>query len=270
MFIAGVDEAGRGPLAGPVISAAVILNPKKRINGLRDSKLLTPKQRESLFTKICSSALAFAVGRAEVEEIDHLNILQASLLSMQRAINALSIKPIRALIDGIHAPKVDIATECIIDGDRLEPAISAASIIAKVLRDREMIELDRQFPGFGFAQHKGYGTDIHMKALRALGPCEIHRRSFSPVRILLESGLSYQQVQGLLYQENIIARISKISTVSTASQVAEISKVSKTSKASKISKISKDSSAKKNKENKGNKGNKGNKENKPIAHEALE
>ncbi len=201
MLIAGVDEAGRGPLAGPVISAAVILDPKKKIRGLNDSKLLTHIQRESLYEKICSRAIAWAVGRAEVEEIDQLNILQASLLSMQRAINALMIQPVRALIDGNHAPKINIPTECIIDGDRLHPAISAASIIAKVTRDREMLEWDRQFPGFGFAQHKGYGTDIHMKALRALGPCLIHRRSFSPVRIILETGLSYNLKEGLKYQE---------------------------------------------------------------------
>lgn len=201
MLIAGVDEAGRGPLAGPVISAAVILDPQKKIKGLNDSKLLTKAQRESLFEKICNTAIAWSIGRAEVFEIDHLNILQASLLSMQRAIQSLNVKPLRALIDGIHPPSVEIPTECIIDGDRLIPAISAASILAKVTRDREMIELDKEFPGFGFAQHKGYGTDVHMKALRALGPSHIHRRSFSPVRILLEQGLSYDVQEGLLYQK---------------------------------------------------------------------
>lgn len=228
MLIAGVDEAGRGPLAGPVISAAVILNPKKTITGLRDSKLLTAFQRESLFTEICQNALAWAVGRAEVEEIDSLNILQASLLSMQRALAALSVQPIRALIDGNHAPKVDIETQCIIDGDRLEPAISAASIIAKVIRDREMIELDRQFPGFGFAQHKGYGTDIHMKALRALGPCEIHRQSFSPVKILFETGLSYKQKEGLIYHETVITNsVSKNSQKKLAKVKKEIKEIEK-------------------------------------------
>ncbi len=228
MLIAGVDEAGRGPLAGPVISAAVILNPKKTITGLRDSKLLTAAQRESLFTQICQNALAWAVGRAEVEEIDSLNILQASLLSMQRALAALSVQPGRALIDGIHAPKVDMETQCIIDGDCLEPAISAASIIAKVIRDREMIELDRQFPGFGFAQHKGYGTDIHMKALRALGPCEIHRQSFAPVRMLFETGLSYKQKEGLIYHETVITNsVSKNNQKKLAKVKKEIKEIEK-------------------------------------------
>lgn len=191
MLIAGVDEAGRGPLAGPVISAAVILPPKHKIKGLNDSKLLTELKRENLFEQICKTALAFAIGRAEVEEIDSINILQASLLSMQRAINALMIQPTLALIDGIHSPIVSMPTRCIIDGDRLEPAISAASIIAKVTRDREMKEWDLRYPGFGFAQHKGYGTEVHLKALRTLGPSAIHRRSFAPVRILVEAGLSY-------------------------------------------------------------------------------
>jgi ribonuclease HII len=226
MLIAGVDEAGRGPLAGPVIAAAVILDPDKRIIGLNDSKLLTQIQRESLFEKICQSALAWSVARAEVQEIDQINILQASLLAMQRAIIALTIKPVRALIDGNHAPKLDIPTECIIDGDRLKPAISAASIIAKVTRDREMIELDRQFPGFGFAQHKGYGTEIHLKALRKLGPCEIHRRSFSPVRLVQETGLQYNVQQGLLYHSEMLAnsnsKVSRKSKISSkTSQIEE-------------------------------------------------
>lgn len=216
MLIAGVDEAGRGPLAGPVISAAVILDPKKKIQGLNDSKLLTPRERESLFDKICRSAIAWSIGRAEVEEIDSLNILQASLLSMQRALQALNVRPILALIDGIHAPQIDIPTECIIDGDRLKPAISAASIIAKVTRDREMQALALAFPGFGFEQHKGYGTELHMKALRALGPSPIHRRSFSPVRIVFESGLSYNRTQGQLYQEEL--NVNKANNEANASR----------------------------------------------------
>lgn len=186
MHIAGVDEAGRGPLAGPVISAAVILNPKKRIRGLTDSKLLTPKRRESLFVEICAKAIAWSVGRAEVEEIDRINILQAALLSMKRAVEGLIIKPEKVIVDGNHCPKIEYPVEAIIGGDLTEPAISAASIVAKVLRDREMAELDQQYPGYGFATHKGYGTAVHLKALRKLRPCPIHRISFAPVRVLLK------------------------------------------------------------------------------------
>lgn len=185
MHIAGVDEAGRGPLAGAVISAAVILDPKNIIKGLTDSKLLTAKQREALFVEICSKALAWSVGRAEVIEIDTINILQASLLSMKRAVEGLLIKPIKILVDGNQCPKLDLPVTAIIGGDLTEPAISAASIIAKVLRDREMVEMELKYPGYGFAKHKGYGTPEHLKALRALGPCPIHRTSFAPVKSLL-------------------------------------------------------------------------------------
>lgn len=187
MSIAGVDEVGRGPLAGPVISAAVILNPKKPIEGLTDSKLLTPKKRELLFLKICENALAWSVGRAEVEEIDDINILQAALLSMKRAVEGLLITPVRVLVDGNQAPKLKIPVRTIIGGDLTEPAISAASIVAKVLRDREMTDIDNIYPGYGFAKHKGYGTPEHLAALRALGPCPIHRSSFAPVKALLET-----------------------------------------------------------------------------------
>ena len=181
ILTAGIDEAGRGPLAGPVIAAAVILNPKKKIKGLTDSKLLTHKRREVLAEKIKESALAWAVGRADVLEIDSINILQATLVAMQRAIAALSILPEHALVDGNCCPNLLCTTTAIIKGDLLIPAISAASIIAKVTRDAEMIEMDNLFPGYGFANHKGYGTDKHLRALRELGVCQIHRRSFTPV-----------------------------------------------------------------------------------------
>jgi ribonuclease HII len=184
-YIAGVDEAGRGPLAGPVVAAAVILNPAKPIAGLADSKQLTEKQREALFVLIQENALAYGVGRAEVEEIDRINILQATLLAMQRAIAALSHLPHLVLIDGNRAPKLICETKTIIAGDQTEPAISAASILAKVTRDREMIILDQQFPLYGFAKHKGYGTKDHLAALKQHGPCLIHRRSYAPVRELV-------------------------------------------------------------------------------------
>jgi ribonuclease HII len=181
-LIAGVDEAGRGPLAGPVISAVVILNPKKRILGLRDSKLLTWQKRESLFEQIINKALDFAIGRAEVEEIDEFNILQATFLSMQRAVAKLKLIPELVLIDGNRCPKLPYPCEAIVDGDDKIKEISAASILAKVTRDREMAELAKKYPGYGFAKHKGYGTEEHVKALKKLGPCAIHRRSFYPVR----------------------------------------------------------------------------------------
>jgi ribonuclease HII len=199
MLIAGVDEAGRGPLAGPVIAAAVILNPNRRIHGLRDSKILTAQKRETLFTKICEHALAWAIGRAEVEEIDRLNILQATFLAMRRAVDALTIRPAQILVDGNQDPKLGIPTECIVDGDQLERAISAASILAKVTRDREMIQFDQHYPDYGFAQHKGYGTEAHLVALKKHGPCLIHRRSFAPVRLVLEP-----EIQPMLGIEEIL------------------------------------------------------------------
>ncbi len=184
-FIAGVDEAGRGPLAGPVVAAAVILHPENSIQGLADSKQLTEKQREKLFAIIYQNALAVSVGRAEVEEIDRLNILQASLLAMQRAVEGLKIMPQLVLVDGNCCPLLQCATKAIIRGDQTEPAISAASIIAKVTRDREMVLLDKEFPHYGFAEHKGYSTKAHFAALKAHGPCIIHRRSYAPVAELL-------------------------------------------------------------------------------------
>jgi ribonuclease HII len=186
MYIAGVDEAGRGPLAGPVISAAVILDPQKKIKNLADSKKLREAQRESLFTEICEKAIAFSIGRADVFEIDSLNILQATLLSMQRAVLALTVKPAAVWVDGNCCPNLAYPTKAIIDGDSLIPAISAASILAKVTRDREMVILDKEFPEYGFAQHKGYPTALHRTILKTYGPCSIHRRSFSPVKAALQ------------------------------------------------------------------------------------
>ena len=179
---AGVDEAGRGPLAGPVIAAAVILKNAYRIKGLDDSKLLTAKRREELFEQIQEQAVAWAVGRAEVEEIDSLNIFQATLLAMQRAVAALPIAPELVLVDGAHTPIFGVPAAAIVDGDQHVPVISAASIMAKVTRDREMLALDTIYPHYGFAQHKGYGTAMHLKAIKQQGPCLIHRRSFAPIK----------------------------------------------------------------------------------------
>jgi ribonuclease HII len=181
---AGVDEAGRGPLAGSVIAAAVILDPQRPIAGLNDSKLLSASQRERLFPLIQESALAWAIGRAEVAEIDQLNIFQATLLAMRRAVLALTVVPQHAVFDGTHCPKllINCTTEAIIKGDQNVAAISAASILAKVTRDHEMALFDQQYPGYGFAQHKGYGTEAHRQAIVSLGPCVIHRRSFRGVK----------------------------------------------------------------------------------------
>ena len=184
-LIAGVDEVGRGPLAGPDVAAAVILNPAKPISGLADSKKLSEKRREQLALEIREKAICWALGRAEVEEIDHLNILHASMLAMQRAVEALAMMPQHALIDGNRCPSLPCSAEAIVGGDASEPAISAASIVAKVARDQEMIELDLVYPGYGLAQHKGYPTKLHMAALQQLGITPIHRRSFGPVKRLL-------------------------------------------------------------------------------------
>ena len=183
-MVAGVDEAGRGPLAGPVIAAAVILDERDRIAGLADSKTLSERRREQLAECIREQALACSIGRAGHEEIDRLNILNATLLAMQRAIRGLSIKPDRVLVDGNRCPDTEYPARAIIQGDGAEACISAASIVAKVCRDREMRELDRQYPGYGFARHKGYPTRQHILALSANGPCPIHRRSFAPVQRL--------------------------------------------------------------------------------------
>jgi ribonuclease HII len=187
-LVAGVDEVGRGPLAGPVVTAAVILDPDRPIAGLADSKALTEKKRERLFDEIKEKALAWAIGRCEVEEIDVLNILQATMVAMQRAVAGLTPQPEHALIDGNRCPILPCSCEFVIKGDSKVAAISAASIIAKVTRDREMVELDRRYPGYGLAGHKGYPTRSHIEALQLLGVTPIHRRSFGPVRQLLEQG----------------------------------------------------------------------------------
>jgi ribonuclease HII len=179
-YVAGVDEAGRGPLAGPVIAAAVILDEANPIAGLAASR------RETLAVLIKERARCWALGRAEVEEIDHLNILQASLLAMQRAVAALKIEPVLALIDGNQSPILSCQVQTVVRGDATIPAISAASILAKVARDAEMRELDMLYPEYGFAQHKGYPTDLHLRALERSGVSPTHRRSFGPVRRLLD------------------------------------------------------------------------------------
>lgn len=183
---AGVDEVGRGPLAGPVVAAAVILDPLRPVEGLRDSKALTAQRRETLAMQIRASALAWSLGRAEVEEIDAINILQASLLAMQRAVAGLSVLPQLALVDGNRCPRFGCPAQAVVRGDALVPAISAASILAKVARDLEMVELDGRYPGYGLAQHKGYPSKLHLQALQALGVSAIHRRSYAPVRRVLE------------------------------------------------------------------------------------
>jgi len=181
VLIAGVDEAGRGPLAGPVVAAAVILDPAQRLRGLRDSKLLTPAAREELAIEIRARALAWAVAESDVGEIDALNILQATLLAMKRAIERLTTRPEVVWIDGIHCPALDYPMRAIVDGDRLIAAIAAASILAKTSRDAMLVELDRSYQEYGFARHKGYATPEHLAALRELGPCPVHRRFFAPV-----------------------------------------------------------------------------------------
>lgn len=188
--VCGVDEAGRGPLAGPVVAAAVILDPARPVDGLRDSKALSPRQRAAAALSIRAGALAWAVAEASVEEIDRLNILQATLLAMRRAVEALRPAAGYALIDGNQLPRLAIPARAIVGGDALEPAISAASILAKTHRDALMAELDTRHPGYGFAEHAGYGTPQHLERLRVLGPCPLHRRSFAPVRnMLAASGL---------------------------------------------------------------------------------
>ncbi len=186
--LAGVDEVGRGPLAGDVVAAAVILDPGRPIAGLRDSKKLSAARREQLATEIRERALAWSVARATVAEIDQLNILQASLLAMHRAVQGLDPQPDYVLVDGNRLPRWDYASEPVVKGDDRVPAIAAASILAKVQRDGELLELERQYPGYGFAAHKGYPTASHLEALRSLGVTPVHRRTFGPVRALLERG----------------------------------------------------------------------------------
>ena len=187
-LVAGVDEAGRGPLAGPVVAAAVILDDLKPISGLADSKTLSPRQRERLSAEIHARALCFSVAQASVEEIDQLNILQATLLAMRRAVMGLRLKPHKVLVDGNRLPTLDIVAEAVVQGDRKVPAISAASILAKVARDRWCLEIDAEYPAYGFAAHKGYGTAQHLLALQTHGATPWHRRSFSPVARVLSPG----------------------------------------------------------------------------------
>ena len=184
-LIAGVDEVGRGPLAGAVVAAAVILDPAQPIMGLADSKKLSAKKRETLAAEIRLKALAWSLGRAEVEEIDQLNILQATFLAMQRALESLAIQPEHVLIDGNRCPKINYSMAAIVGGDALVPAISAASILAKVSRDAELVRLDQLYPAYGFAQHKGYPTPSHLNAIRQHGVLPIHRRSFQPIKNLV-------------------------------------------------------------------------------------
>ena len=180
-LVAGVDEAGRGPLAGPVVAAAVILDDCQPIKGLADSKTLTALRREKLFDEIRAKALCCSIAQASVEEIEQLNILQATLLAMRRAVDGLRLKPVKVLVDGNRLPLLDVLAEAIVKGDSLVPAISAASILAKVQRDRWCVEYDLQFPQYGFAKHKGYGTAEHLEALRMHGACPQHRKTFRPV-----------------------------------------------------------------------------------------
>lgn len=185
LLIAGVDEAGRGALAGPVYAAAVVLHPEQPIVGLADSKVLTAMQRTALAQLIKQRALAWAVASASEKEIDTINILQASLVAMRRAVEQLQVAPSLVLVDGRDAPTISHPVKTIINGDTLEPAISAASILAKVARDELMCTLDNEYPGYGFARHKGYSTKQHLTALASLGVCAIHRRSYAPVQAKL-------------------------------------------------------------------------------------
>ena len=180
-LIAGVDEAGRGPLAGAVFAAAVIPDPNRPVHGVTDSKKLTAEQREDLYLQITESSLCYAIASASVAEIDDINILQASLLAMHRAVQRLSTKPEFIYVDGLYCPRWRFASLALVKGDSRISAIAAASILAKVSRDREMIKLDAKYPDYGFAQHKGYPTPLHMQTLQKFGPCGIHRKSFKPV-----------------------------------------------------------------------------------------
>lgn len=194
MSIAGVDEAGRGPLVGSVVAAAVILDPNNPIQGLNDSKKLSEKKREKLFIEIQEKALAWAIAEASAAEIDEHNILQASLLAMRRAVEALSIQPEHVLVDGNKIPQgLAMSCDAVVGGDALHPEISAASILAKVTRDRQMVEMDQKYPQFGFAKHKGYPTKAHFEAIALHGVIDEHRRSFGPVKKVLAALLDQQQ-----------------------------------------------------------------------------
>jgi ribonuclease HII len=182
---AGVDEAGRGPLAGEVVAAAVILDPDKPVPGLNDSKKLSASSRERCYEQIIEGATAFAISRASVQEIDELNILQASLLAMKRAVEALSVTPEFVYVDGSFCPRWSYPSTAVVKGDSRLQCVAAASVLAKITRDRDMLELEKTFPGYGFARHKGYPTRDHLLALSRLGPCAAHRRTFKPVAELL-------------------------------------------------------------------------------------
>jgi ribonuclease HII len=184
-LLAGVDEAGRGPLAGPVVAAAVILDERYTIKGLADSKKLTALRRDKLFDEILAKAICCSIAQASVEEIDTLNILQATLLAMRRAVEGLRLRPAKVLVDGNRLPVLGVPAQAIVKGDALVPAISAASILAKVTRDRWCKELDAQYPQYGFAGHKGYGTAEHLAALKTHGACPQHRKTFAPVTAVL-------------------------------------------------------------------------------------
>ncbi len=188
-LVCGVDEAGRGPLAGPVYAAAVILDKKRAIRGLADSKLLAPERRDVLAGRIKERAVAWAVASATVEEIDRINIFHASMLAMRRAVQGLGVQPGEAWVDGNHCPGLPCRTKAIVDGDATHPVISAASILAKTERDAEMCALSARYPLYGFDRHKGYSTPEHLESLRRHGPCDIHRRSFEPVRVFFEKDL---------------------------------------------------------------------------------
>jgi len=187
-IVCGVDEAGRGPLAGPVYAAAVVLDPARPVDGLRDSKRLSPAQRDRLAILVRQRAVGWAIASASALEIDEIDILQASLLAMQRAVRALACTPSLVRIDGKHAPVLELPVETVVGGDDSDPAIAAASILAKTARDAHMLQIHAAYPGYGFDQHKGYPTAIHLDCLARLGPCEHHRRSFAPVRRALGSG----------------------------------------------------------------------------------
>lgn len=216
-LVAGVDEAGRGPLAGPVVAAAVILDPKRRIRGVRDSKVLEPEERTQLSVKIRSAALAWSVAWADVEEIDQLNILEATHLAMRRALLGLRIRPAHVQIDGNRCPSfaglsLDCTFEAIIDGDALKTCIGAASILAKVTRDEMMRRLDAIYPQYGFAVHKGYSTPQHCEMLEHYGPCPIHRRSFEPVRLALDALASRASIRRRARASSVAVSREPVST----------------------------------------------------------
>jgi ribonuclease HII len=195
-LLAGVDEAGRGPLAGDVVAAAVILDPNRPIRGITDSKKLSTRQRETLFEQICVNSMAWAVGRANVAEIESLNILHATMLAMHRAVSGLKPQPLRVLVDGNRTPVWPYPSEAIVKGDARVPAIGAASILAKVTRDRDMFAMEQHYPGYGFARHKGYPTAAHLEALFRLGPCPEHRRGFRPVAELVAAAVPHSRDVG--------------------------------------------------------------------------